>query len=305
LENLSRYKEQVQILEKAMSLQTPEGDPILVSQIEFFLSSAYLLSGQVDRANEMIRGIVSRQHDPTVGTTLLRPLYVKAVSMFWVGNFQEALSVVDQYRALSREMGYSLMSIDEFLVVYLYWGLGKYDEAIVSSKGCTHLAAGLQIKIITGAIDLLRGNAERACQEFELAISKLPEVGDTRLLAWAQAYASIACYRCGNLERSRELLRQALLGCQQENVIGASNCLFTIAFFLLERGEVEQALEYYSTMSKFPCLQKLPGRVISWATGWKKWRVHSRKTSPRLPACVAGRRICERQHWPGRTRSIL
>ncbi len=280
LESMGRYAEQLQVAEKALKLQSPDGDPNMVQYIQYVLGCAYLYCGQVEKGSHVVLDSLEVFQNPDSKREILRISRQKTVSLIWSGKFAEALPLIELTLAIYQELGSPLAGIDHTAVVGVNWGLGKYDAAISYTQNIPAPYINTFTRMFIGSIYLLRGQDELACQEIELAIAEGSKVTDQRTIAWAQAFLSIACYRCSEFKSSGAFLHQAIQESQMDAGIGASACLLAVTYFLLERGEIEQALESYTAAGRFPAFgesawagdflgarleqmaQSLPGSVV-------------------------------------------
>ncbi len=280
LESMGRYAEQLQVAEKALKLQSPDGDPDLVQYILYVLGCAYLYCGQVEKGSHVVLDSLEVFQNPDSKRDILRISRQKTVSLIWSGKFAEALPLIELTMAIYKELGSPLAGIDHTAVIGVNWGLGKYDAAIAYNQNIPASNIDNFTRMFIGSIYLLQGKNDLACQEFEVVIAEGSKVNDQRTFAWAQAFLSIAWYRCGDFKSARTLLHQAIRECQMDAGIGASACLLAVTYFLLERDEIEQALESFAAAGRFPAFgesawvgdflgarleqmaQSLPGSVV-------------------------------------------
>jgi tetratricopeptide (TPR) repeat protein len=136
--------------------------------------------------------------------------------------------------------------------VVVYWGLGRYAEALANFHPFPDPAYFLITRIYIGTIHLLQQENEAARREFELYLEEIVQVSDTRYTPIALSYLSIAWYRLGNIEQSRQVFFQAFDYYLKGNIVGTTVCFQAVVYFLLEQGEIEMACELYPVALRLP-----------------------------------------------------
>jgi DNA-binding SARP family transcriptional activator/predicted ATPase len=252
LESMGRFTEQLQVTERALKLQSPDGDPELVRYILYVLGCSYLFTGQVEKGSRIILDSLDVFHNLDSKQEVIRLTRQKAVSSGWLGKFAEALPLIESILVMYQEMGIPVATIDRTVVIWVNWGLGRFDDVDAYAQKIPASNPDYFTRLFIGSIYLLQGMNGLARQEFALAMAEGSTVTDRRTFAWAQAFTSIACYREGDVDLSRECLYQAIQECQVDNAINASACLLAITYFLLERGEIQQAIETFTAAANFP-----------------------------------------------------
>jgi DNA-binding SARP family transcriptional activator/predicted ATPase len=252
LESLSRFAEQLQVSERALKLQLPEGDPELVQYILYVLGCSYLFTGQVEKGSRIIQNSQEVFQNPNTKIDIIRLTRQKAVSSIWLGKFAEALPLIESILVMYQEMGIPVATIDRTAVIAVNWGLGRFDDVIAYTHKIPASNPDFFTRLFIGSIYLLQGMNGLARHELALAMTESFPVSDRRTFAWAQAFISIVYYREGDFTLSLDCLYHAIQECQVDTAIGASACLLAISYFLLERGEIEQAVETFATAGNFP-----------------------------------------------------
>jgi DNA-binding SARP family transcriptional activator/predicted ATPase len=252
LESMSRFAEQLQVSERALKLQSPGGDPELVQYILYVLGCSYLFTGQIEKGSRIILESLDVFQNLDSKIEIIRLSRQKAVSSFWLGKFDEALPLIESILMIYQEMGMPVATIDRTAVIAVNWGLGRFDDVNAYTQKIPASNPDFFTRLFIGSIYLLQGKNGLARQEFALAMTESFPISDRRTFAWAQAFTSIACYREGDGDLSRDCLYQAIQECQVDTTMGASACLLAITYFLLERGEMQQAVETFTTAANFP-----------------------------------------------------
>jgi DNA-binding SARP family transcriptional activator/predicted ATPase len=243
-EDLGQSIVQLRLLEEALEILGPDGDPFMRNNLLDFLGLTYLALGDFEAGVPIFRESLSSRLESGDELQIAVASERLVVGLFWSGEYQEAydrqsqaLEVLERYRVQPQPL-------TPMVRAALCTFLGKYGEAQdqmmdIHQKPFAHL-----VSLLTGSILLAQKRylpAIRLLEESGESSRKLP---DRRILGLNLTFLSLARYFAGDGSAARLALLEALqAGLAHRMVVGVQAALAAAALMLAEAGWLEAAAE--------------------------------------------------------------
>ena len=263
------YQDAREYGQKSLSLHSSFGEPRGMADSLWLLGSVAILELELKTAEELIsESLEIRQRIGERITDISSELQDIGMTLTWIGKLDEALDVrletLDIYldRGLSKKIPNAYVRL-----AFSQMHSGHYDDARESAAFAQILAKEIDdqrviglASIVLGFYELIQGDIESANLFLDQSANILRQVEGAGELGWALSALALAKLRLGQHQEYCECLIKALdIGKGFLSAATSWIALSVYAFCLVERGDIDSAIELYALISQFPLVVKSHG----------------------------------------------
>lgn len=245
--------EERRLLEEALDILGPDGDPLLRDNILDFLGLTYLMLGHFESGLPIFRESLNSRLESGDELQIASAQERLVLGLIWSGEYQEAYEVQSQALEIFEEHNAQPASLTQIVRAALSTFLGRYTQAqaqmsLVHEKMYAHLA-----NFLSGAILLAQKRYQGAIPALEESTAACRLIPDHRILALSLACLSLAYYFAKDAPAARQALIDALQTSQQDHmVVGVHSSLAAAAHLLADGGWLEAAVELLAVTRQHP-----------------------------------------------------
>jgi DNA-binding SARP family transcriptional activator/predicted ATPase len=276
------FKQAVEIYSEALDLHRTLGDPRGMAHTLIDLGQNTLRQGLIEKGEGYIKeGVhVLEQIGDLAG--VVRGWFELARLYFWIGEFARSCELTEE----ASRIFYNLGILDQHIFASLSFGLGlshlgEYSKAIKNEIEGLPLAQELDAcreigmaYVILGMAYLGQGDYVQAEEWARKGIQQYRDLNQREELALALGLSIYAQCKLGHSRQARIYLWEILqLGLDTGGLFPILYALVAAALLLMDRGEVERALEIYALAERYPFVRKsiwfkdVAGRELSATAG--------------------------------------
>jgi predicted ATPase/DNA-binding SARP family transcriptional activator len=245
--------------EAALAIRQRRGNQKEIAYSFTLLGVTTLFQGQLEQGERLIRkGLEIRQQiGDRVGTAIGFENLGGALT--FLGKFTEACSLMEESIRIYEDLGFRHASECSMLDVALAH-LGHYEQAQRrQQKALAHHRAVSNVGGVggrlceLGRIALAKEAYVEARDLLQESVTVHRDIEQPHELSRSLAFLGLAERGLGRMEQSHRLLREALLiACRIQAFIPLVTVLPTVSLWLVDRDRVEQAVEVYALVSRYP-----------------------------------------------------
>lgn len=264
---LGNYDEAINYYKNSLDKLRVLGDPRGCANCLAELSSAVFRLGRLEEGDVYLRECMDLYVRVGDRVGMARGFKEMGRRYAWYGRFDKAEQAMGKAEAIYMELGYLHdLAFVRTTVGFATVLAGRYEQTISQSEKVIPLTEKMNFHRLTGVAYFVSGCAKLAQCKFIQAKEDLEKAADIFSLieqhddlACAVSAQGIIAIKSGWINQAKRDLHKAWkIYYETRGFIPSSFILILIALYLIERREVEKAVEVYTAIKHYPMVAKSP-----------------------------------------------